>query len=446
MILASSLPAAASAAAPRARPGAAPRPPRVSAAASLAPRRASILRRRRPNNTARVGVVVVRAEATPSTPSTTPSALDVLQGAKILAPNGGGLDEVRSSVSKYYGETLSTSADLLTSACCTPNNLPRRVRDVLATVPDEVKAKYYGCGSPTPLGIRGLRVLDLGSGSGRDCYVAAALVGEEGRVVGVDMTDAQLDVAKRHADAFCVETLGYAEPNVEFRKGQIEDLKAAGIEDESVDLIISNCVVNLSPDKTAVLREAWRVLAYGGEFYFSDVYCDRRLPEALRSHEQLLGECLGGAMYVEDFKRLCAATGFADPRVLEGHEIAVEDEALAELLGEAKFYSLTYRLFKLPPGRLETLCEDYGQFAVYKGTIEGHPHAYSLDDHHRIEKNKPFLVCGNTASMLGETWLGAHFDVHGDRETHYGLFDCGPAPVAESGAGGGGGAAGGACC
>ena len=78
------------------------------------------------------------------------------------------------------------------------------------------------------------------------------------------------------------------------------------------------------------------------------------------------------------------------------------------MLGEAKFYSLTYRLFKLPEGRLETLCEDYGQYAVYKGTIDGHPNAYSLDDHHRLEKGKPLLVCGNTASMLGETWLGKH--------------------------------------
>ena len=231
---------------------------------------------------------------------------------------------------------------------------------------------------------------------------------------------------------------------MKFVKGTIEDLQAAGVEDASQDLIISNCVVNLSPDKPAVLSEAYRALSDGGEFYFSDVYCDRRLPEELRSHEILLGECLGGAMYIEDFKRLCAATGFGDPRVLEGHAIEIKDEALAELLGEAKFYSLTYRLFKLPPGRLETLCEDYGQYAVYKGTISGHPNAYSLDDHHRIEKNKPFLVCGNTASMLGETWLGKHFDIVGDRSTHYGLFDCGPSPVA--GGGDNGAPAGGACC
>lgn len=371
--------------------------------------------------------------------------IDELLGAKIITP--GGEDEVRASVQNYYGEVLSTSEDLKTSACCTPNAPPKQLKDILRDVPNEVKAKYYGCGSPTPLGIDGLRVLDLGSGSGRDCYVAAALVGEGGTVTGIDMTDAQLEVANRHKDTYCTETLGYADPNMKFVKGTIEDLKAAGIEDNSVDLIMSNCVINLSPDKPAVLSEAARVLADGGEFYFSDVYCDRRLPEELRSEPVLLGECLGGAMYIEDFKRLCVATGFTDPRVLEGHEIEIRDPAIAELLGEAKFYSLTYRLFKLPAGRLETLCEDYGQYAVYKGTIPGHPHAYSLDDHHRLEKGKPMLVCGNTGSMLGETWLAPHFEVIGDRSVHYGLFDCGPPPVAAPAASSSSSApSGGACC
>ena len=343
-----------------------------------------------------------------------------------------------------YGETLSTSDDLKTSACCTPSEqIPKAVREALREVPDEVKAKYYGCGSPTPIGIDGLRVLDLGSGSGRDCYVAAKLVGENGSVLGVDMTDGQLEVARKYVDEYCTKTLGYAKANMRFEKGTIEDLKAAGVPDASVDMIISNCVINLSPDKPAVLSEAYRVLANGGEFYFSDVYCDRRLQEDLRSHEILLGECLGGAMYVEDFKRLCQAVGFTDPRVLAGHEIEVRDPALAELLGEAKFYSITYRLFKLPPGCLETLCEDYGQYAVYNGGLPGAPNAYQLDDHHRFEKNKPMLVCGNTGSMVGETWLGKYFTLVGDRSTHYGLFDCGPSPVAASSSAA---PAGGACC
>ena len=182
-------------------------------------------------------------------------------------------------------------------------------------------------------------------------------------------------------------------------------------------------------------------LADGGEFYFSDVYCDRRLLEEARLDPVIVGECLGGALYVEDFKRMCAAVGFIDPRIVSSRRIEVKDEAMASVLGEARFYSITFRLFKLPPGRLESLCEDYGQYAIYKGTIPGAPHAYSLDDHHRLETNKPFLVCGNSAAMLQETWLGKHFDVFGDRSVHYGLFDCTPAGAGADPAAGGGG-----CC
>ncbi|GAQ93433.1 hypothetical protein KFL_015250010 [Klebsormidium nitens] len=326
---------------------------------------------------------------------------------------------VQASVQRYYGEVLQDSSDLKTSACCTPNAPPKHVRDALRNVPDEVVAKYYGCGSPLPAA--GLRVLDLGSGSGRDCYLAAALVGPSGRVIGVDMTDAQLAVARKYVEEY-TQRLGYSQANLSFRKGTIEDLQQAGIADASVDLIISNCVVNLSPDKAAVLREAYRVLAPGGEFHFSDVYCDRRLPAAVRRHEVLLGECLGGALYVNDFKRLCHDVGFLDPRVLSCHEVQVTDAALRELVGEARFHSVTYRLFKLP-GRLETACEDYGQVAIYKGSIPESGAAYQLDDHHRFEKGRPHLVCGNSAAMVGESWLKDHFEVLGDRLTHYGAFE-----------------------
>eukprot|EP00793_Prasinoderma_coloniale_P006730 PRCOL_00001560-RA len=348
---------------------------------------------------------------------------------------------VREGVQTYYGETLRSSDDLKTSACCTNVAPPAEIVRLLQNVPEEIRMRYYGCGSPTPLGIEGLRVLDLGCGTGRDCYVASALVGEHGSVTGVDMTPQQLECARKYAAEY-TQQLGYAESNMRFAEGQIEDLKSAGIEDESVDLVISNCVINLSDDKEATLREVWRVLAQGGEFYFSDVYADRRLPAELRSHDVLVGECLGGALYEEDFRRLVQRIGFMDPRTIVREPIIIEDPELAALLGEAKFCSVTYRLFKLPEGALEDKCEDYGQFARYKGTIKGHEAAYSLDDHHRLERNKPFLVCGNTAAMLEEpSWLAKHFEVVGDRSTHYGLFPCDPpgAPMGD-------GVVAGACC
>lgn len=141
-------------------------------------------------------------------------------------------------------------------------------------------------------------------------------------------------------------------------------LDRAGIADDSVDLIISNCVVNLSPDKPRVLREAYRVLRAGGELYFSDVYSDRRVPEAARRDKLLWGECVSGALYVEDFKRIAAEAGFVDVRMVSQGPIEVPD-AFRRVLGPAQFFSITYRLFKLP-GMLETLCEDYGQVLRYK--------------------------------------------------------------------------------
>jgi len=152
-----------------------------------------------------------------------------------------------------------------------------------------------------------------------------------------------------------------------------------------------------------------------------------------RKHEKnevLWGECVSGALYIEDFKRICAQVGFADPRVLEVSPIAINDPVLKDICGEAKFYSITYRCFKLP--QLETLCEDYGQVAYYNGTLPGHAHTYALDDHHIFETGRPMLVCGNTASMVGESWLKPHFRITGDRSTHFGLFDCGPSPSGSS--------------
>eukprot|EP00471_Norrisiella_sphaerica_P001517 CAMPEP_0184483656 /NCGR_PEP_ID=MMETSP0113_2-20130426/5340_1 /TAXON_ID=91329 /ORGANISM="Norrisiella sphaerica, Strain BC52" /LENGTH=383 /DNA_ID=CAMNT_0026864207 /DNA_START=211 /DNA_END=1362 /DNA_ORIENTATION=- len=371
---------------------------------------------------------------------------------------------VYESVSNYYGKVLTTSKDLKTSACTTAARPSEQIIQALQVVPNTIKDKYYGCGTPLPDGIQGLDILDLGSGSGRDCYVAAALVGPTGSVTGVDMTDEQLEVARKFVPDY-MDTLGYASPNLEFKKGYIEFLQDAGVEKESVDMVISNCVINLSPNKELVLQGVYNALREGGELYFSDVYCDRRLPEEVRNHEVMLGECLGGALYLEDFRRICQRVGFLDPRQLSVDPIAVTDPELQALCGNAKFYSITYRCFKL--SGMETLCEDYGQVAYYKGTLPNNPNSYMLDDHHIFETNRPMLVCGNTASMVEDTWLGKHFEVIGNREVHYGLFetplptsgipdtpavnpsglfDCGPSPSPSAGDSEDAPKIGGGCC
>ena len=161
-------------------------------------------------------------------------------------------------------------------------------------------------------------------------------------------------------------------------------------------MIVSNCVLNLAPDKAAVLREAWRVLKPGGELYFSDIYTDRRVPATLSADPVLYGECLSGAPYWNDFINLSLKHGFDDPRLIDDRRVVLRNAELASCTGNIRFFSATYRLFKMD--NLEPACEDYGQAVVYRGTIPHHPHVFVLDKHHRIETGKHFPVCGNTGA------------------------------------------------
>lgn len=340
------------------------------------------------------------------------------------------------AVKNYYGEVLKSSADLQTSACCVAEAMPAHLSAILRDIHPEVRDRFYGCGSPLPPALEGATVLDLGCGSGRDCYLLSSLVGPDGRVIGIDMTDEQLAVARRHVD-YHAEKFGHA--NVQFRHGYIEDLAGAGIADASVDLVVSNCVLNLSPDKPRVFAEIFRVLKPGGELYFSDVFADRRIPAALAADPLLLGECLGGALYVEDFRRLMAQAGCQDARVVSSTPLALNNPEVERKIGFVRFQSMTIRAFKLD---LEDRCEDFGQVATYLGTVPEHPHAFDLDDHHHLETGRPMLVCGNTADMLGKSRYGRHFRIVSEKTRHFGLFDCAPPSVQAAGDA----ASGGSCC
>jgi arsenite methyltransferase len=322
-------------------------------------------------------------------------------------------------VKDYYGKTLQTTADLQTTACCDASTMPAYLLPLLANVHEDVLVKYYGCGLVAPAALEGCRVLDLGSGSGRDAYLLAQLVGPKGEIVGVDMTDEQLATARAHID-WHKDKFGYARSNVRFLNGTIENLDKLDLEPESFDVVVSNCVINLSVDKDAVFRGALKLLKPGGEMYFSDVYADRRLSEHVRRDPVLYGECLGGALYWNDFLNIASSAGFLDPRLITSRPLEVTNPGLRGLLGAAQFHSATYRLFKLP--NLEPACEDYGQAVIYRGGIAHHEDLFDLDGHHRIEKGRIFPVCGNTWMMLRESRFNPHFDFIGDTSRHFGIF------------------------
>ena len=323
------------------------------------------------------------------------------------------MEDVRERVSEFYGETVSKTEDLIYTACCTLDYKANQIDHVT----QEVLDKRYGCESPIPEVLEGRTLLDLGSGAGPDCFIAAKYVGETGKVIGVDMTPAQLEIANRNIEPI-MKKLGFSKPNVEFLEGHIEDIP---VDDASVDVVISNCVINLSYEKEKIFQEIWRILKPGGSFFFSDIVADRRIPDTFDKDPRLHSECYTGAAYTGDLWRIMKGAGFNDVRI-------VSQRKIEEVIDEVHFESLIIRGFKIA---LEDSCEDYGQEAVYKGTIEDNPEKFKLDRNHVFNTGESVKVCKNTADIIRQSRFSPHFSVT-DEGLHAGPFNCEPCCVPES--------------
>uniref|UniRef100_H3BXR4 Arsenite methyltransferase n=1 Tax=Tetraodon nigroviridis TaxID=99883 RepID=H3BXR4_TETNG len=322
-------------------------------------------------------------------------------------------NNIHADVKDYYGKRVTSTADLKTSACVAPaKRVPAYISRVLKKVHPDVISRYYGCGLVVPESLEGCRVLDLGCGTGRDCYMLSQLVGERGHVTGIDMTEEQLEVAQTHLD-YHMKEFGYKNPNVDFVQGFIEALTEAGLKKDSFDIIISNCVVNLSPDKKRVLAEAYSVLKDGGELYFSDVYSSGRLTEEMRNHKVLWGECLSGALWWKDLLLLAEEVGFSPPRLVTASLITVENKELQEVLGDFKFVSATYRLFKVPKGHTGHAR------STYKGNITGVEDSFEFDCQHTFKKaNEAVPVGGEVAAILTHSRFKEDFTLQPARAPH----------------------------
>lgn len=278
------------------------------------------------------------------------------------------------TVSERYARAAATGERM----CC-PSGYD--LDELRAFIPEDVLKISYGCG--TPVGLDTVRpgetVLDIGSGGGIDCFDAARRVGPAGRVIGLDMTDAMLEIARRHAPTVAAN-LGYATPNMEFRKGQAE---AMPVEDASVDLIISNCVINLSPDKAAVFREMYRVLKPGGRFTISDIVADRPVPNYLLHDREKWGNCLSGALPVHDYVGGMVAAGF-----LGVHQAAVMPWRVVDGI---HFLSITLTGYKLPEAM-----DGPTRFATLRG-----PFSRAVDELGLVyERGRPAAITPRTASLL----------------------------------------------
>ncbi|XP_069045262.1 arsenite methyltransferase isoform X2 [Lepisosteus oculatus] len=329
---------------------------------------------------------------------------------------------VYADVKDYYGKQLKKTSDLKSNACVSPAKpTPAFIRKALKEVHSEVTSRYYGCGLVVPECLEGCRVLDLGSGSGQDCYVLSQLVGEEGHITGLDMTEEQLEVAEKYID-YHMKKFGYMHPNVDFVKGYIEALQDAGLKENTYDVIISNCVINLSPNKSAVLREAYRVLKDGGELYFSDVYSNKRLPEEVRTHKVLWGECLGGALWWKDLLLLAEEVGFGTPRLVTAHYITIGNKELESLIGDCKFVSATYRLFKIPKS-----CPRERRQVIYNGAITGFEKMLEFDVNCTFQEGQVAEVDGEIAAILKGSRFAEEFSFQPVVKTQPASTGCCPA-------------------
>lgn len=212
---------------------------------------------------------------------------------------------IHETVRKHYAERITSSASCCggSSDCCSSES-SLYPADLLATLPEGESTISYGCGDPITLASLqpGQTVLDLGSGAGLDCFFAAKKVGETGHVIGVDMTPEMLERARGSAKRLNIQ-------NVEFRQGYLEDLP---VDSNSVDVIISNCVINLAPDKSKVFAEAFRVLKRGGKFAVSDIVTDGPLPASIKQSLSAWAGCVSGAVEAEEYVGMMKAVGFTD--------------------------------------------------------------------------------------------------------------------------------------
>ena len=330
---------------------------------------------------------------------------------------------VESAVQERY----SSGAECCEPALCCPVDYDPQY---LKVIPPEVIERDYGCGDPSKHLRAGETVLDLGSGTGKICFIAAQVVGATGRVIGVDMTDAMLEVARRNAPVVA-ERIGFA--NVEFRKGRIQDLaldlerldaelKArpvadahaflrAGelaaelrvrhplVADDAVDVVVSNCVLNLVEGraKRQLFEEIFRVLRKGGRAVISDIVSDEEVPLAMQNDPELWSGCISGALTESGFVRAFTDAGFYGVRILQ------RDAEPWRTVQGIEFRSVTIEAFKGKQGA----SFERGQAVIYKGPFK----KVLDDDGHAFERGERSAVCDKTFQLY-------------QREPYRGAFEC----------------------
>jgi len=295
------------------------------------------------------------------------------------------VEKPRKIVQAFYGQAAETPQ---TELCC-----PTKYDATdISHIPQDVLDRFYGCGSPVSAANvqPGEVYVDLGSGAGIDCFIAAKRVGPTGRVIGIDMTDQMLEVARANRPKVA-HALGY--DVVTFRKGYLEDIP---VDHKTADVVTSNCVINLSPDKPKVFAELWRILKDHGRAVIADIVSDREVPPRLKVNEQLWGECIVGALTEDQFVSMLEQAGF--------YGLSVLKKSFWKTIEGFNFYSVTVQGFKFEKTQG---CTYLGQYVIYRG-----PHKAVLDEEgHLFPRNVAISVCTDTASKLSKPPYAGWFTI-----------------------------------
>lgn len=273
-------------------------------------------------------------------------------------------EQIKELVRQKYSEIALQEKETNQSSCCGSCGCSTEVQNIMSD--DYSTLEGYnpeanlglGCGLPTQFANirRGDTVIDLGSGAGNDCFIARNETGEDGRVIGIDFTPAMIEKARANA-----KSQGFS--NVEFRLGDIENIPVSG---NVADVVVSNCVLNLVPDKDKVFKEIYRVLKPGGHFSISDVVLVGNLPEELRKDAEMYAGCVSGAIQKSEYLKLIEANGFSNLVVQKEKPITIPDDILKTVLNESELndfksgatgiYSITVYAEKSKPCGCGTEC------------------------------------------------------------------------------------------
>jgi MoaA/NifB/PqqE/SkfB family radical SAM enzyme/ubiquinone/menaquinone biosynthesis C-methylase UbiE len=295
------------------------------------------------------------------------------------------VEKPRKIVQEFYGQAAQQPQAGL---CCPTQYDPSEV----GHIPQGALDRFYGCGSPVASADLqpGEVYVDLGSGAGIDCFIAAKHVGPTGRVIGIDMTDQMLEVA-RNSQRVVAQSLGYEV--VEFRKGFLE---AIPVESKTADVVTSNCVINLSPDKPKVFAELWRILTDHGRAVIADIVSDREVPPRLKVNERLWGECIVGALTEERFLAMLEEAGF--------YGLSLVQKTYWKTIEGFHFFSVTVQGFKFEKTQG---CTYIGQTAIYRGPFKG----VVDEEGHLFPRHVAVSVCTDTASKLSHPPYAGLFTV-----------------------------------